>query len=135
MLMQQGRTEEAFRLIEGWADRRADLAEPKIELARLLEETGNHQSARERLVEALGINSNHPRALTALAHIQEQLGEHGQALANYQRSLWHDRFQPEVAARIASLQGSLTTPPTVTVEGPPSGSGTRMAGRGTGTLR
>lgn len=134
MLIQQGRTEEAFRLIEGWADRRADLAEPKIELARLLEETGSRSAAKERLIEALAVNPNHPRARAALGHLQEEIGEHAQALANYQQSLWHDRFQPEVAARIASLQASLPTPTTVTVEGPSSGV-TRMAGRGTGTLR
>jgi len=134
MLVEQGRTEEAFRLIEGWADRRADLAEPKIELARLLEETGKPTAARERLVEALAIDPDQPRALAALGHMQEQSGDRAQALASYQRSLWHDRFQPDVAARIASLQSSLPAAPTVTVE-TPSTPATRLAGRGTGTLR
>jgi hypothetical protein len=40
-----------------------------------------------------------------------------QALANYQRSLKENRFQPEVAARVAQLQGAagipiVTTPST-----------------------
>jgi len=134
MLLQQGRKEEAFRLIERWADRRADLAEPKIELARLLEETGDPAAAKERLIEALALNPDHARARAALGHVQEELGEHAQALANYQKSLWHDKFQPDVAARIASLQATLPTATTVTAEGP-STSGTRMVSRGTGTLR
>ena len=132
MLVQQGRTEEAFRLIEGWADRRTDLAEPKIELARLLEETGNGTAAKERLVEALAVNPNHPRALAALGHLQEQSGETAQALASYQRSLWHDRFQNDVAARIAALQSTTRTAPASL--GTPSGN-TLMANPGTSTFR
>ncbi|MBN1588427.1 MAG: tetratricopeptide repeat protein [Pirellulales bacterium] len=134
MLVQQGRSEQAFRLLQGWADRRADLAEPKIELARLHEELGDRSAAKERLVEALAVNPNNPRARAALGHLQEGMGEYAQALANYQQSLWQDQFQPDVAARIASLQAGLPTPTTVTVEGP-SSSTTRMASRGTGTLR
>lgn len=133
MLVEQGRTEEAFRLIQGWADRRADLAEPRIELARLLEETGNTTAAKDKLVEALAIDPNHSRALAALGHIQEQSGLRAQALANYQRSLWQDRFQPDVAARIASLQAGLPASNTA-IESPSTG-GTRMVSRGTGTLR
>ena len=33
-----------------------------------------------------------------------------QALANYQRSLAANRFQPEVAARVAQLQGAVGIP-------------------------
>lgn len=136
MLVQQGRTEEAFRLLNGWADRRADLAEPKIELARLLEETGDRAAAKQRLVDALAVSPNHPRALAALGHLQEESGEKTQALANYQRSLWYDRFQPDVAARIASLQGTLpATTATTVVAATPTTSGTRTVGRSTGTLR
>ncbi|HLA86243.1 MAG TPA: tetratricopeptide repeat protein [Thermoguttaceae bacterium] len=136
LLAEQGRTEEAFRLLEGWADRRGDLAEPKIELARLREETGNLAAAKERLVEALAIDPNHPRALSALGNLQEKAGEQSQALANYQRSLWHDRFQPQVAARIASLQAGLPT--TVTGVAPvtvPPGAATQTATRANGLLR
>ena len=37
-------------------------------------------------------------------------GDHVQALANYQRSLSLNRFQPEVAARVAQLQGAVGAP-------------------------
>jgi tetratricopeptide (TPR) repeat protein len=134
LLVQQGRNQEAFRLIEGWADRRADLAEPKIELARLLEETGDRAAAKQKLVDALALDPNHPRALTALGHLQETSGEQAQAMANYQRSLWNDRFQPEVAARIASLLASLPGAAVVAAQ-PSSSTEPRMVSRGTGTMR
>ena len=43
--------------------------DPKIELARLLEEQNNSQLASARLVEALSIDPNNPRALTALGRM------------------------------------------------------------------
>jgi hypothetical protein len=55
--------------------------------------------------------------------LRDQSGDHMQALANYQRSLNENRFQPEVAARVAQLQGAVgapvaatpsTDPPTIT---------------------
>jgi len=139
LLAEQGRVDEAFRLIEGWASRRTDLPEPKIELARLFEETGNLAGAKERLVEALAADPNHARARAALGNVQEKLGESQEALANYQRSLWYDRYQPEVAARIASLQASLpaATAATMTagLDPPTTGNQPRVVSRGTGTLR
>ena len=123
--------EQGFRLIEGWADRRPDLAEPKVELARLMEETGQLETAKERLIEALALDPNHPRALAALGKLRETTGQHAQALADYQRSLWFNRFQPEVAARVAALQSTVPTAPLVEV--PPAG--TQMATGSTGTLR
>ena len=128
LLAEQSRSEEAFRLMEGWVDRRPNLPEPKIELARLFDESGDRNSAKERLIEALTIDPDHPRALAALGNIRQQMGEHAQALADYQRSLWHNRFQPEIAARVAALQSTLNTGPV-----PPSQ--TRVVGRGPGTLR
>ena len=126
LLAEQNRSEEAFRLMEGWVDRRPNLPDPKIELARLFDESGDRNSAKERLIEALAIDPDHPRALAALGSIRQQMGEHAQALADYQRSLWHNRFQPEIAARVASLQSTLNTGPV---------GQTRVVGRGPSTLR
>ena len=39
LLVEQERSEEAFRLIEGWVDRNPMSATPRIELARLFEES------------------------------------------------------------------------------------------------
>lgn len=106
--VQQGRTEEAFRLLEEWAQRQPALAEPKIELARLYQEFGDAKAAKEHLLEALAADPNNRRVLTALGSLREQLGETAQALENYERSLAQDRFQPEVASRVAALKAGLS---------------------------
>ena len=129
LLAQQGRTEEAFRLIEGWVQRQPTSPDAKIELARLNDEFGNRQAAKEHLIEALVVQPDNPRALTALGKIREDAGETAQAVANYQRSLAQDNRQTLVAARLAALQtGATASPPT----GDPS---TRLADRQPSPLR
>jgi tetratricopeptide (TPR) repeat protein len=107
LLVEQERSEEAFELLEGWSFRSPYLADPKIELARLYEEFGEPDTAEQKLHEALAVEPNNSRALAALGRLREEAGELGQALADYQRSLWGNRFQPEVAARVAALQAQL----------------------------
>ena len=121
LLAEQGRTQEAFRLVEGWVSQQPTSADAKIELARLCEEFGDRNSAKEHLVEALTIQPDNPRALAALGKIREDTGDTAQALANYQRSFWYDSHQPQVASRISALQSGTnpyvvpmnTTVPTV----------------------
>jgi Tfp pilus assembly protein PilF len=117
LLSEQGRSEEAFRLIEGWSMRSPSLPDPKIELARLNEEYGDQESAKSHLLDALAVDPNNARALAALGKIHEGLGNHAQALSDYQRSLMYNRNQPEVAARVAVLQPAfgnrMLAPPTV----------------------
>jgi tetratricopeptide (TPR) repeat protein len=105
LLLQQGRADEAFRLLQGWVDRSPCLADARVELARLYEETGDRESAKQNLVDALKYDQRNARALAALGHIREQSGETREAMVAYQRSLASDRFQPEVAARLEALQG------------------------------
>jgi tetratricopeptide (TPR) repeat protein len=107
LLVEQERSDEAFELLEGWSFRSPQLADPKIELARLYEEFGEPDTAQQRLQEALAVEPSNSRALAALGRLREQAGDLTQALADYQRSLWSDRFQPEVAARVAALQQQL----------------------------
>jgi len=111
LLAQQGRTEEAFRRIQSWADGNPASPDPKIELARLCEEWGDRDRARQYLAEALLVDSNNPRAFTALGRLSEQSGDRVRALQNYQQSLLADRFQPEVASRVASLQSAVGAAP------------------------
>jgi tetratricopeptide (TPR) repeat protein len=111
LLVERGRSQEALTLLEDWARRNPLSPTPQIELARLFQETGNRDAAKQRLIEALATDPNNARALTALAKLREDAGETRQALANYQRSLEINRFQPQVAARIASLQSALSPAP------------------------
>ena len=133
LLVEQERSEEAFRLIEGWADRSPTSPEPKIELARLYEEFGEKQAAKERLLEALANDPQNSRALAALGKLREQAGEYALALNDYQQSLWQDRYQPEVAARVSSLQ-SAVGPTTLTTIGAPPDS-TRIGSSNNSPLR
>lgn len=124
LLAEQGRKDDAFRLVEGWVLRQPTVADAKIELARLNEEFGDRGAAKEHLIEALAIQPDNARALTALGKIRDDAGDTAQALANYQRSLSQDNRQPEVASRVAALQGGGST-----LSGPTVELGTRMAER------
>jgi tetratricopeptide (TPR) repeat protein len=106
LLNETGRQQEAFTLLNHWENAAPKSADPKIELARLLEESGQPEQAKAQLVDALTIDPHNARALTALGRLRDQSGDHMQALANYQRSLTENRFQPDVAARVAQLQGA-----------------------------
>jgi tetratricopeptide (TPR) repeat protein len=123
LLNETGRQQEAFKLLNHWSGASPKTPDPKIELARLLEEIGQPEQAKAQLVDALTIDPHNARALSALGRLRDQSGDHLQALSNYQRSLAINRFQPEVAARVAQLQGAVgapvvatpsTDPPTVT---------------------
>lgn len=122
LLTETDRQDAAYRLLEGWASRSPQLADPRIELARVLEETNNVPQATARLVQAIEIEPNNSRALTALGRLREVSGENAQALANYERSLAINRFQPAIAARVATLKATTASPLPITT--PPGGTRT-----------
>ena len=127
LLAEQGRKEEAFRLIDGWVQRQPSQADARVELARLHDEYGNRQAAKDLLIEALTADPKSTRALTALGKIREEAGDKAQALANYQRSFSLDNRQPQVASRLSALRGGGgggSAGPTVEL-------GTRIADRST----
>lgn len=130
LLAEQGRNDEAFRLLDGWVQRQPGSADAKIELARLHDEFGNRQAAKEHLIEALAVQPDNPRALTALGKIREDAGDKAQAVANYQRSLGQDNRQPQVAARLTALQGAAGG-----VSLPASQPGARVVDRGASPIR
>jgi len=105
LLVETNRPDAAQRLMEGWYNANPSNAAAKVELARLREEFGDRTGAKEYLHQALAVDPYDTRALAALGRIQEVEGNTAQALANYQRSLFRNQSQPEVAARVASLRG------------------------------
>lgn len=143
LLAEQGRNQEAFRLVEGWVSQQPTSADAKIELARLCEEFGDRNSAKEHLIEALTIQPDNSRALAALGKIREDAGDAAQALANYQRSYWYDSRQPQVASRISALQAAANptvvavAPAAPTTPGIPAASSdqSQMVNRDPGPLR
>lgn len=111
LLVQTDRSRSAFTLLERWATRSYQLAEPRIELARLYEEYGDKETATRHLTDALDIDPHNARAWTALGNLREQQGEMAQALSNYQQGYNLNRFQPGVAHRIARLQRGMRLTP------------------------
>ncbi|TWU22763.1 photosystem I assembly protein Ycf3 [Bythopirellula polymerisocia] len=117
LLTETDRQDASYRLLEGWSARSPQLADPKIELARLYEETNNMPQASAMLEEAITIDPHNSRALTALGRLRESSGDTAQAMANYQRSLAINRFQPAIESRVASMQANqavgapMVTPP------------------------
>lgn len=122
LLNETGRHDAAFRLLNNWSIASPQNPDPRIEIARLLEESERPQEAETQLVQAITIDPNNARALAALGRLRDEAGDHSQALQNYQRSLAVNRFQPQVAARVATLQSAAGSAATLST-GP---SGTRL---------
>ena len=120
LLVETNRRDAAFRLLNNWNMASPTNPDPKIELARLLEESGQSQPAKTQLVEALGVDPNNARALAALGRLRDADGDYQQALVNYQRSLAINGRQPEVAARVAQLTSSLGAAPATPIATPPT---------------
>lgn len=109
LLVDTNRSESAFTLLRRWSDRSPQIANPRVELARLYEEFGDRPSARRHLTDAIQIDQRHPRAWTALANLREQEGQLAQALSDYQQAYALNGGQAELANRIANLQQRIAT--------------------------
>jgi len=131
LLAEMGEPDKGFNLLKNWANRRPELAEPRIELARLYEEFGDIDTATKHLESALLVDHANPRAWAALGRMREQSGDYGQALANYQRALNRNYAQDGVAQRIAALQSATSQSPFSYT--PPGG--TRIVNEPSATIR
>ena len=131
LLAETGRSDRAFNLLKNWATRNPRTADARIELARLYEEFGDPETAKQHLTEALHLDQYSARAWNALGRLREQSGDYVQALADYQRSFNLNQFQPEIADRIAALNRTLGGG-VDTIRG---SNGTRTVSSGTRTSR
>ena len=117
LLVDSGRADKAFTLMQRWNQRSPQMIDSHIELARLYEEFGDKPSAIRHLEQAVAVDSNDPRsarAWAALASLREQTGDPQQALQNYYRAQQLNPYQPAVAERIASIQQAMGGPPAIT---------------------
>jgi len=103
LLKETDRSDRAFALLNNWVQAQPNLSDAKVELARLYQESGDLESAKLHLNQAVGMDQANHRAWAALGQIREQTGDPVQALANYQRSLDLNSFQSGVAERVATL--------------------------------
>lgn len=108
LLVETNRQDKAFTLLNNWATTSTQLSAPRVELARLYEESGDSKTAAIYLSQALQINANDARALAALGKMREQQGDVQQALLNYQKAYQLNPMQPGVAERLAVLSRSAT---------------------------
>lgn len=129
LLAKTNRTEQAFQSLQAWSLRRPELTDPRIELARLYQEFGDKETARQQLQEAITADIRDKRAWNALASLYEQSGDPGQALTSYNRSLQLDPGQTQIATRVAALQRGAPVGPT------PSQPGNRWVNTPTGPVR
>ena len=120
LLVDTNRPQSAFTLLERWSARNPQMADARIEMARLSEEFGETDRAKQYLTDAIDVDPTNARAWSALARLREQDGQLAQALNNYQQAYHLNNYQPGVAQRMASVQQQITTG-TVT---PPGGTRT-----------
>lgn len=113
LLVEMGRSEQAFTLLRRWEAANPDLADPKIELARLLQEHGNDDDALLHLHQAMYVGSpnsrEHARAWAAAGLIRERRGELAQARQNFRQAYQLNRDQPGVATHVAHLERHMAT--------------------------
>lgn len=104
LLVETGREQFAFDLLDGWKQRSPNSADPLIELARLYQEYGDNQHATDLLADALKVDGSNIRALKAMGRVRETQGQSLLALDNYMRVLQIDGSQTDVAQQVALLQ-------------------------------
>ena len=107
LLVETGRTQYAYDLLNGWQQRNPANPAPLLELARLSQELGDSNRATNYLTDALRVDANNPAALKAMGHVRERQGQLAMALENYTRSYQIDPRQTDVAARIVDLRTQL----------------------------
>jgi tetratricopeptide (TPR) repeat protein len=134
LLIEEGRTNEAFTSIQTWATQSPSRPEPRMELARLYSEFGNKDAAINTLADAVQRNPNDARSWAALGKAREETGNYAQALKNYQTSLELNPSQADVSQRVAVLQHSLgpqplSLPPPPGANPPPAAGQSVIAGQ------
>ena len=121
LLNETGRQQEAFKLLNHGRRPARNRPTRKSSSPGYWKKSANLSRPKRSWSNALTIDPHNARALTALGRLRDQSGDHLQALANYQRSLSINRFQPEVAARVAQLQGAVGAPTSVAPSTEPNG--------------
>ena len=109
LMIDNNRVNDAFAMIQSWRASAPRDPAPVLELARMYRESGNRNQAIQLLVEALNIDPNNSVALRAMGVMREEAGDVRSALQNYIRSYQANNMQPDLAQRIATLQGTLQT--------------------------
>ncbi|HET6422551.1 MAG TPA: tetratricopeptide repeat protein, partial [Planctomycetaceae bacterium] len=106
VMIDQGRSGEAYQMVQTWSATQPYVPEAHIEMAWIERETGNPQAAEMALRQALRAEPGHPVALAQLGQIYQEAGQPQQAATLYHQSLAANSNQPAVQAKLAQLSTS-----------------------------
>ena len=104
LLVEQDQEDKAFALLEEWVRQYPILAAARVELAWLHRSAGDLHRAHQLLDEAVELEPENTVALTDLADINYALGLKSSARTLYEKSLALNPDQPDVRARLGSLE-------------------------------
>jgi len=115
LLTQTNRAAEAYTSLRQWMEHNPTSPNPRIELARLYQLSGDKNSAEQLLAQAMQIDPNNPQAWAGVAKLREESGDYSAAMASYQRA-WQLNPTTQVAAqeKIAELQSRGVNPSPLT---------------------
>jgi Tfp pilus assembly protein PilF len=106
LMVQQGRSKEAWDCIEKWLAERPNLADAHAEYGWLTREGGDLPAAQARLQKALALDPGNVRALLELGQLYETYSYPDRARTLYERALQREPDQPEVVARLVGMRKS-----------------------------
>lgn len=103
LLVETNRAAEAYASLQQWAQHNPNSPNPRIELARLYQLSGDKNSAEQLLAQAMQIDPNNASTWTGIARLREESGDYSAAMASYQRAV---QLNPttQVAARDKLLE-------------------------------
>jgi tetratricopeptide (TPR) repeat protein len=105
LLVRQGRTDEAVKMVEAWMAREPRRAAAYAADGWLWHHERNLPKAQARLQRALELDAHDHVALAELALVYEETHRPDRAVVLYERMLQEDPHQPDVVDRLNRLQG------------------------------
>jgi len=104
LMLETGRTTEAFTFLNDWESAHKDSSSPKIAMAKLYLKADRPQNALVYLDAAVQKDPKNPDIYNLLGNLRESLGESSQALENYRVSYQLNPHQKEIADKIEMLE-------------------------------
>jgi Flp pilus assembly protein TadD len=111
LLVRQGRSADATRMVEDWLKREPKSSAPYAADGWLWNQSGDLPRAQARLQQALEIDPRDVYALSELGVVYEAMDRPDRALVLYERALEQDPARPEIVRRYNDLKRRGAGPP------------------------
>jgi Tfp pilus assembly protein PilF len=118
LLYDEGRREEAVRMVTEWTQHNPKLSSPYVEDAYLWHRYGDLPRAVEQLQTALALNPHDPYALAELGRVYDDMNLTNRAVDMYERSLLIHPQEPDIKARLTALRAKSAAPPAPSPDAP-----------------